>query len=152
MYDHLNYGTYTPLIPYVNDPELVRQRPYVIITYVINSLAALIFLIYMLRPNPTALKNVEVKMITRWFFHIIGFAFVVIVWIFDCTQLWIYKICLYDGIIDARIMSNDNWNDPIYTIMYVVIILYGFFIAFPCLIYLMWMYFVKTEEMYKASP
>jgi len=36
--------------------------------------------------------------------------------------------------------------------MYVAVFVYGLFVAFPCLIYLMWMYFVKTEEMYKSNP
>ena len=45
-------------------------------------------------------------MVVRWFFHLVGFALVAIVWIFDAIQLWIYKICLYDSVNDVRIMTN----------------------------------------------
>jgi len=110
MYDNLNYGKYTPTIPYEYDPEMIRHRPYVIISYVVNSLATIIFLIYMFRPNPKITNNVEVKMIVRWFFHIIAFAFVVVVWIFHASQLWIYAICFNDSTRGSRIMNNDHWT------------------------------------------
>ena len=50
LYDRLNYGNWTP-IQFADDPEMVRQRPSVIIVYVINSIAAAIFIAYMVMPN-----------------------------------------------------------------------------------------------------
>ena len=123
---------------------MIRQRPYVIIVYVVNSLAAIIFIVYMLMPRQETSNTTEVKMVMRWFFHLFAFAIIVICWMFDAIQLWIYAINLKDSVNDVRIMINDNWDEPIYSIMYGVVILYGFFIAIPCLAYLLWLYFVKT--------
>ena len=91
-------------------------------------------------------------MVMRWFFHLFAFAIIVIIWMFDAIQLWIYAINLNDSVNSRRIMINDNWDEPIYSIMYGVVLIYGLFVAFPCLSYLLWLYFVKTEENYKANP
>ena len=88
-------------------------------------------------------------MVIRWFLHVIAFSFILIVWMLDIGQLWIYKICLYDSYADERICTNDNWDDPFYTIMYSVTIGYGLLVAFPCIAYLMWLYFVKAEKNYR---
>ena len=130
---------------------MIRQRPYVIIVYVVNSLSAIIFIVYMLMPRQETSNATEIKMVMRWFFHLFAFAIIVICWMFDAIQLWIYAINLNDSV-RGRILINDNWDEPIYSIMYGVVIFYGFFVAMPCLAYLLWLYFVKTEENYKANP
>lgn len=87
----------------------------------------------------------------RWFSHVIAFSFVLVIWLFNVSQLWIYKYVLYDFVNDLRIASNDKW-DVFYTILYGVVIAYGLIVALPCVIYLLWFYFVKAEENYKENP
>ena len=105
LFDHLNYGVWSP-IQFRDDPELIRQRPYVIIVYVANSVCVAIFVVYMLMPKQETSNKTEVKMVLRWFFHLVAFALVIIMWTFDAIQLWIYKICLWDSVADVRIMTN----------------------------------------------
>jgi hypothetical protein len=122
------------------------------LVYVINSLATVIFLVYMTMPKHRRDNQTETQMVVRWFIHIIGFIFILLIWILTASQLWIYKICLYYSKLSARYATNDNWKDPIYTILYSVTIVYGLFVVFPCIIYLLWYYFVQAEKNYKANP
>lgn len=106
----------------------------------------------MLMPKGERSNQTETKMVVRWFLHIVAFIFVLIMWILALSQLWIYKICLYSSQADLRITSNSEWNDPIYTIMYCILIAYGLLVAVPCIVYLLWLYFVKAESNYRDNP
>lgn len=117
-----------------------------------NSIATLIFLVYMLMPKGDQSNQTETKMVVRWFLHIIAFIFVLIIWIVAVSQLWIYKLCLYSSQANARIASNDKWDDPLYTIMYSLLIGYGLLVAIPCIVYQLWLYFVKAEANYRDNP
>lgn len=84
-------------------------------------------------------------MIARWFLHLIAISLIIVIWILDASQLWVYKISLKD------IAFNSNWVDPLYTILYSVTIAYGLLLAFPASVYLLYRYFIKAEDNYKIN-
>lgn len=84
-------------------------------------------------------------MIARWFSHLIAISLIVMIWILDSSHLWVYKISLKD------IAFNSNWNDPLYTFMYALTVVYGLLLAFPFSIYLLYKYFIRTEDNYKLT-